>query len=159
MRATLDQVRTLDLTPALYTYLTAQTSLPADDLLLDLVAQTNALLPEHAHMVVPSEEGALLTLLAQLLSPQLVVEVGTFTGYSSICLARGLAETARLLTFDVSMSGRLSPRSIGSGPGWPTGSNLCSVQPSRRCRPGWTEQRSTSSSSTLTSPVTSTTGT
>lgn len=102
MRATLDQARTLDLTPALYAYLTAQTSLPADDLLLDLVAQTNALLPEHAHMVVPAEEGALLTLLVQLLAPQLLVEVGTFTGYSSICLARGLDATARLLTFDVS---------------------------------------------------------
>jgi caffeoyl-CoA O-methyltransferase len=102
MRAAPDQARTLDFTPALYDYLTTQTSLPADDVLLDLVAQTNALLPEHAHMVVPAEEGALLTLLVQLLAPQLVVEIGTFTGYSSICLARGLDTAARLLTFDVS---------------------------------------------------------
>jgi caffeoyl-CoA O-methyltransferase len=102
MRTTTLHDKALDLTPALYDYATRQTSLPADELLLDLVSHTNAAVPNHAHMVVPAEEGALLTLLVRLLRPRVVVEVGTFTGYSSICIARGLETDSRLITFDVS---------------------------------------------------------
>ena len=53
-------------------------------------------------MVIPPEEGALLTMLARLIDAQVIVEVGTFTGYSSICLARGLGRGGRLRTFDIS---------------------------------------------------------
>jgi caffeoyl-CoA O-methyltransferase len=102
MRGTTDQAKILNLTPPLYSYLTTQTTLAADGLLDDLVARTNALLPNHAHMVVPAEEGALLTMLARLIDARVIVEVGTFTGYSSICLARGLGAGGRLHTFDIS---------------------------------------------------------
>lgn len=102
MRGTIDQERILNLTPALYSYLTTQTTLEADEVLNDLVARTNALLPDQAHMVIPPEEGALLTLLARLIDARVIVEVGTFTGYSSICLARGLGAGGRLHTFDIS---------------------------------------------------------
>ena len=41
-------------------------------------------------MQVAPEQGALLTLLAKLIGARRAVEVGTFTGYSSLCIARGL---------------------------------------------------------------------
>ena len=42
-----------------------------------------------------------MTLLSQLIAPRRAIEVGTFTGYSSICLARGLAPGGSLLCCDV----------------------------------------------------------
>ena len=53
-------------------------------------------------MQVSSEEGALLTLLTRLVGARQAIELGTFTGYSSTCIARGLAEGGRLLCCDVS---------------------------------------------------------
>ena len=53
-------------------------------------------------MQVSLEEGALLTILTRLVAASFAVEVGTFTGYSSICIARGLQPGGRLLCCDVS---------------------------------------------------------
>jgi caffeoyl-CoA O-methyltransferase len=53
-------------------------------------------------MQIDPNQGTLLTMLARLLNARFIVEVGTFTGYSSICLARGLAPGGRLLCLDVS---------------------------------------------------------
>jgi caffeoyl-CoA O-methyltransferase len=53
-------------------------------------------------MQVAPEQGALLTLLARLTTAKRAVEVGTFTGYSAISIARGLAPGGRLLCCDVS---------------------------------------------------------
>src|SRR3954469_12545183 len=53
-------------------------------------------------MQISADEGALLTMLTRLSGARNAVEVGTFTGYSSICIARGLAEGGRLLACDVS---------------------------------------------------------
>jgi caffeoyl-CoA O-methyltransferase len=52
-------------------------------------------------MQIAPEQGAFLEWLTRLLGATTVVEVGTFTGYSSICLARGLAPGGRLLCCDV----------------------------------------------------------
>ncbi|MDE6562221.1 MAG: O-methyltransferase [Muribaculaceae bacterium] len=46
-------------------------------------------------------QGRLLKMLTQLCNPQLAVEFGTFTGYSALCIAEGLAEGARLVTIEV----------------------------------------------------------
>jgi caffeoyl-CoA O-methyltransferase len=102
VRSTTTLPTSLHLTPELHSYLIEQTSMPADGLLDELVDATNRMLPDHAHMVVAPEEGALLTFLVRLLQPLNVVEVGTFTGYSSLCLARGLPAGGRLTTFDIS---------------------------------------------------------
>jgi len=48
------------------------------------------------------EQGTFMTMLAGLMGARQVVEVGTFTGYSSLCLARGLAEGGKLLCCDIS---------------------------------------------------------
>jgi caffeoyl-CoA O-methyltransferase len=73
-----------------------------DDLLARLAEGTRTTFPDFAGMQISSDEGALLTMLARLCGARNAVEVGTFTGYSSICIARGLAEGGRLLACDVS---------------------------------------------------------
>lgn len=90
----------LALTQPVYEYLVAHT-VPPDDVLRDLAEETAALGPVSI-MQVAIEQGAFLTLLARLIGASRAVEVGTFTGYSSICIARGLADGGRLLCCDVS---------------------------------------------------------
>jgi caffeoyl-CoA O-methyltransferase len=75
---------------------------PPDPLLMELAEETTARLGETARMQIAPEQGAFLEWLTRLLGATNVVEVGTFTGYSSICLARGLAAGGRLLCCDVS---------------------------------------------------------
>ncbi len=75
---------------------------PADDILGELAAATRETAADAAHMQVSSDEGALLTLLTRLTGARFAVEVGVFTGYSTLCIARGLADGGRLLACDVS---------------------------------------------------------
>src|SRR5258708_5636733 len=71
------------------------------DPLLDELAAHNAGLGALSNMQISPAQGVFLTLVARMLRPQFIVEVGTFTGYSAICLARGLAPGGRLLCCDV----------------------------------------------------------
>lgn len=87
--------------PALDDYLLEHCT-PEDDVLRDLADETRKALPELTSMQITQDEGALLTMLTQLTGAELAVEVGTFTGYSSICIARGLAEGGKLIACDVS---------------------------------------------------------
>ncbi|MCA9782616.1 MAG: class I SAM-dependent methyltransferase [Candidatus Delongbacteria bacterium] len=72
-----------------------------DDALLEELRAETSRLP-NAGMQVSPEQGQFLTLLARLQNARRIVEVGVFTGYSSICLARGLAQGGELLACDVS---------------------------------------------------------
>jgi Predicted O-methyltransferase len=74
---------------------------PPDPLLAELAARTVELTGDDAHLQIAPEQGPLLTMLTQLAGARNAVEVGTFTGYSSICIARGLAPGGRLTCFDV----------------------------------------------------------
>jgi len=89
------------ISPAISDYLLAH-STPADEVLRDLAAETARAFPSAAGMQISHDEGGLLTLLAQLVGATRAVEVGVFTGYSSICIARGLAPGGSLLACDVS---------------------------------------------------------
>jgi caffeoyl-CoA O-methyltransferase len=89
------------LTPELHEYLTAH-STPPDALLRDLAAETAERFPEQAGMQIGAAQGRFLTILTQLIGARAVIEVGTFTGYSAICLARGLAPGGTLISCDVS---------------------------------------------------------
>ncbi|MGH9246281.1 MAG: O-methyltransferase [Acidimicrobiales bacterium] len=89
----------LTVTPDLYRYL-VERGTPPDELQRDLIEETEAL-GGVATMQIGAEEGALLRLLTRLVGARFAVEVGTFTGYSSICIARGLAAGGRLLCCDV----------------------------------------------------------
>ena len=75
---------------------------PPDAVLVDLADETVERLGDTARMQISPEQGAFLEWLTRLLGATNVVEVGTFTGYSSICLARGLASGGRVLCCDVS---------------------------------------------------------
>ncbi|GGN94545.1 O-methyltransferase [Actinoplanes lobatus] len=87
--------------PDIAAYLYAHSTAP-DDVLRDLSAETAALFPDAAGMQVSHDEGRLLTMLTQLTGATYAVEVGVFTGYSAICIARGLTPHGRLLACDVS---------------------------------------------------------
>ncbi|QLJ06320.1 class I SAM-dependent methyltransferase [Streptomyces sp. NEAU-sy36] len=87
--------------PALDAYLLAHHT-PADAVLGELAAATREAAADAAHMQVSSDEGALLTLLTRLTGARFAVEVGVFTGYSTLCIARGMAPGGRLLACDVS---------------------------------------------------------
>lgn len=92
--------KSLGLGSDLHSYLVAHGT-PPDPVLSRLITDTEAM-GEIARMQISPEQGALLTMLAKILGAHLIVEVGTFTGYSSVCLARGLAEGGRLICCDVS---------------------------------------------------------
>jgi caffeoyl-CoA O-methyltransferase len=92
--------KSLGLSPELHAYLVAHGT-PPDAVQRELIAATGALGPI-ARMQVAPEQGALLTLVARLIGAREAVEVGTFTGYSSLAIARGLAPGGRLLCCDVS---------------------------------------------------------
>jgi caffeoyl-CoA O-methyltransferase len=55
-----------------------------------------------AGMQIGDDQGQLLTMLTHLVGARVAVEVGTFTGYSSLCIARGLAEGGTLVCCDIS---------------------------------------------------------
>ncbi len=46
-------------------------------------------------------QGRVLSMISKLIKPKAILELGTFTGYSTICLAEGLAENGKLYTIDV----------------------------------------------------------
>src|ERR1041384_8775403 len=77
------------MTPALYEYLVAHNP-PLDAAQRELVAETEALGPI-SRMQIAVEQGAFLTLLGRLIGARQAIEIGTFTGYSAIAIARGLA--------------------------------------------------------------------
>jgi caffeoyl-CoA O-methyltransferase len=87
--------------PAINDYLLAHSE-PADDVLRDLAEETHRELADRAVMQISHDEGELLTMLVRLVGARNAVEVGTFTGYSSICIARGLPDDGKLLCCDVS---------------------------------------------------------
>lgn len=53
-----------------------------------------------ARMQIAPEQGAFMTMLAELLAPRRAVEIGVFTGYSSLCVAMGMPEDGQLFALD-----------------------------------------------------------
>jgi caffeoyl-CoA O-methyltransferase len=72
-----------------------------DEVVRQLRSDTQAL-GDVAGMQIGDDQGQLLTMMARLVGARRAVEVGTFTGYSSLCIARGLAEGGSLLCCDIS---------------------------------------------------------
>jgi caffeoyl-CoA O-methyltransferase len=87
--------------PAIDRYVAAHTAQP-DELQRELIAETAERTAGRAGMQVSADEGALLALFVGITGARHVVEVGTFTGYSSLCMARALPPGGRLLCCDVS---------------------------------------------------------
>jgi caffeoyl-CoA O-methyltransferase len=93
--------RSEQLSEELHDYLVAHSAAP-DAVLSQLAAETADRFPAASGMQIGPEQGAFMTLLTQLTGASRALEIGTFTGYSSICIARGLAEGGRLTCCDVS---------------------------------------------------------
>ena len=91
----------LQLNDDLHAYLLAHGT-PPDELTAELIAETRAALPQDAGMQVAPEQAAFLRMLTSLMGARRAVEVGTFTGLSSLSIARGMAEGGRLTCFDIS---------------------------------------------------------
>ena len=88
------------ITPELHAYLVAHGA-PPDAVQRSLIEET-AKLGRIAMMQIAPEQGAFMSWLARTLGAKRVVEVGVFTGYSTLCLARGLPDDGRVLALDVS---------------------------------------------------------
>ncbi|MGI8447934.1 MAG: O-methyltransferase, partial [Streptosporangiaceae bacterium] len=86
--------------PQIFDYVISH-STPPDAVLNELRGETSRRFPEWTHLQIGLEQGTFMTLLSRLLAPRRAVAVGTFTGYSSICLARVLAPGGSLLCCDV----------------------------------------------------------
>ena len=71
-----------------------------DDVLARVAEQTAAL--PNSQMMSPPDEAALITMLARLVGARNALEVGTFTGYGAIAIARGLADGGRLTCLELS---------------------------------------------------------
>jgi caffeoyl-CoA O-methyltransferase len=71
-----------------------------DEVVRQLRSETAAL-GDVAGMQIGDDQGQLLTMMARLIGARRAVEVGTFTGYSSLCIARGLLEDGSLLCCDI----------------------------------------------------------
>lgn len=88
------------ITPALQEYITSR-STRRDDLLADLAAETERL-GDIRRMQIAELQGTFMGLLVRAIGARRAVEIGTFTGYSAICVARALPADGRLLCCDVS---------------------------------------------------------
>ncbi|MDO8965348.1 Predicted O-methyltransferase YrrM [Algoriphagus alkaliphilus] len=85
--------------PALLAYCESITS--SEDPLLKKITretQSKVLMPR---MISGHLQGKMLELFAKMLSPKTILEIGTYTGYSGICLARGLKSGGKLITLDI----------------------------------------------------------
>lgn len=87
------------MTAELYPYLVAHRS-ERDPVLASLAKETEKLGGVSLMQVAP-EQGAFMTLLTRAIGARRAVEVGTFTGYSALCVARGLPDDGKLLCCDV----------------------------------------------------------
>jgi caffeoyl-CoA O-methyltransferase len=85
--------------PEIQRYTEDHTSAPAD-ILKKVDRET------HAHILKPRMlsghlQGRLLSMLSSMIKPKTILEIGTYTGYSAICLAEGLLSGGRLITIDI----------------------------------------------------------
>ncbi len=73
---------------------------PEDEILRELDRETN-LNVLGARMISGHLQGQVLSMLSKMIRPKTILEIGTFTGYSAICLARGLQEGGKLITLEI----------------------------------------------------------
>jgi caffeoyl-CoA O-methyltransferase len=71
-----------------------------DEMLLELNRLTH-LKMVHPRMVSGHLQGKILRMFSMMIRPERILEIGTFTGYSAICLAQGMPETGHLQTIEI----------------------------------------------------------
>lgn len=91
--------QTLELNDAIYKYL-LEHSLRETAVLKALRKETMSL--EMARMQIAPEQGQFMALLVSMLGAKNIIEVGVFTGYSTLCMAQALPEGGRIVACDIS---------------------------------------------------------
>jgi caffeoyl-CoA O-methyltransferase len=94
--------RSFLLTPELADYVRAGSE-PLDDVAADLLAETAAMADRGeapATFQIAPEQGVFMQLLTRLIRARRAIEIGTFTGFSALCIARGLPDDGSLLCLD-----------------------------------------------------------
>jgi predicted O-methyltransferase YrrM len=89
----------ISLTPELHDYVVRNGA--REDEALARVRERTAALGDIAVMQISPDQGALMTMLTRLVGARRAIELGTFTGYSAICIARGLADGGKLLACEL----------------------------------------------------------
>ncbi len=74
-------------------------STPEDEVLSTITRDTHIHIL-NAHMLSGHVQGRALSMISHMIKPKRILELGTFTGYSALCLAEGLAEGGRLITIE-----------------------------------------------------------
>ena len=95
-----DAPKSFQLSPEIHAYLIEHGTRP-DAIQRELIEETQRLGGISMMQIAP-EQGTFMTMLARTIGAKRAVEVGTFTGYSSLCIARGLPDDGKLLCCDVS---------------------------------------------------------
>ena len=95
-----DAPKSFQLSPAVHAYLVERGTKP-DAIQRELIEETQRLGGISIMQIAP-EQGTFMTMLARAIGAKRAVEIGTFTGYSSLCIARGLPDDGKLLCCDVS---------------------------------------------------------
>ena len=90
--------KTLCITEDLYGYMLS-VSLREPDILRELQAETAQ--DENANMQISPEQGQLMGLLVKLLGAERTLDIGVYTGYSSLCIALALPKGGRVIACDV----------------------------------------------------------
>lgn len=85
--------------PKIEEYIIRHTS-PEDGLLSELNRQTH-LKMLNPRMLSGAHQGRFLEFISRMMKPEEILEIGTFTGYSTICLARGLAQEGHIRTIEI----------------------------------------------------------
>ena len=85
--------------PKLEQYILSHSS-PEDPLLEDLCRQTHIRFV-NPNMISGHLQGKFLEMISKMINPEHILEVGTFTGYSAICMAKGLKPNGKLVTIEI----------------------------------------------------------
>ncbi len=72
-----------------------------EDLLLRTINEETHKNHQHAHMLSGLVQGKFLSFISKILQPKYILEIGTFTGYSALCLVKGLATNGELHTIEI----------------------------------------------------------
>ena len=88
-----------ELSPDMDQYLERHTS-KESDLLVRLREETYKNTPQ-SHMISGIQQGRFLSVISKILSPDRILELGTFTGYATLCMAEGLAKDGKITTLDI----------------------------------------------------------
>ncbi len=95
-----DRPKSFHVSAEVHAYL-VQHGTPPDEIQRALIEETQKLGGISMMQIAP-EQGAFMTLLARAIGTRYALEVGTFTGYSALCIARALPDAGKLICCDVS---------------------------------------------------------